>query len=95
MRTRVFLSPSQPQLIGKYPEDAEHIHVICNGTRAFTTGLPDLNACEQMEFVFYNTGTANVTVTGKLFSDGTKTHTIIPGASVSFVSNMKTMWLIG
>lgn len=96
MRTRVFLSPSQPQLVGKYPGKAEHIHVVCNATRSFTTALPDLNACEQMEFIIYNLASSagTVTVTGKLMSTGATSRVLNPGDIVTFVSDLKTTWLL-
>ena len=96
MRTRVFLSPSQSSLVGKYPPDAEHIHVVCVADRNMSLALPDLGGCEQMEFIVYNlsTNTGTVTVTGKLMSTGGTSHVLNPGDTVTFVSDLKTMWLL-
>jgi hypothetical protein len=96
MRTRVFLSPAQPQLVGKYQQKAEHVHVVCNASQAFSFSLPDLNTCENTEFVVYNLplSAGNVTVTAKLMSTGATFHVLAPGDTVTFVSDLKSMWLL-
>jgi hypothetical protein len=96
MRARVFISPSEPSIIGKFPKDAEHIHVVCTAPYDFSFALPDLGACEQMEFIVYNlpSNAGKVTVTGKLMSTGGYSHVLNPGDTVTFVSDLKTMWLL-
>ena len=96
MRTRVFLSPTQPQLIGKYSNKAEHVHVVCNASQAFSFALPDLSTCENTEFPVYNlpTSAGNVTVTAKLMSTGETSHVLAPGDTVTFVSDLKSMWVL-
>jgi hypothetical protein len=95
-RRRIFLSPTEPDLIGKYHRGAEHVHVICAAPQNFSFALPDLWSCEDVEFVVYNLSTSagTVTVTGSLMSTGGTSHTLNPGDTVTFVSDMKSMWLL-
>lgn len=96
-RVRVYLTPADTVLIGKYPQTAEHVHVECTSTSAFTVQLPDFKVCENRELIFYNVGAFSVTlraITGQLFSDGGSTHVLNSGDVVSVVSDMKTMWLL-
>jgi hypothetical protein len=93
-RARIFLSASQPQLVGKWNPGHEHIHVICNDTQAFTFALPDLDSAKDNEFIVYNVGTGLVTVTGKAMSTGATSHVLNPGDTVTFVSDLKSMWLL-
>ena len=93
-RARIFLSAAHPQLVGKYNPGHEHIHVICNDTQDFTFALPDLGSAKDNEFIVYNIGTGAVTVTGKAMSTGSTSHVLNTGDTVTFVSDLKSMWLL-
>jgi hypothetical protein len=100
MRTRCFLNPSDTRL--SFPQQAEHVHVVCNSAEAgFTVTLPDANMQESREFVFYNhpkTGAGNnvsvVPVSGQLINGKDTTHTLIPYDSATFVSDLRNNWLL-
>jgi hypothetical protein len=95
-RQRIFLSPSEPDLIGKCYSGAEHVHVICAAPSNFSFSLPDLWSAENVEYIVYNlsTNVGTVTVNGILMSTGETSHTLNPGDTVTFVSDMKSMWLL-
>ena len=98
-RIRVFLSPSDPLLVGKYHAQAKHIHVVCDSKNgAFSIALPDLRMCEVQEFIVYNapsSGAGNiVTITGTAMEGGGTSHALNPGDTVTLVSDLKTRWLL-
>jgi hypothetical protein len=102
MRTRVFLNPSDPVLVGKYSGDHEHVHVICDSSDApFTIQLPDLFQPEHKEFIFYNmpeNGTGNtvtiVTVSGQVMRINETSHALAALDTVGVVSDLKKRWLL-
>jgi hypothetical protein len=102
MRTRVFLTPSDNVLVGKYPQGADDVYVICDSTVAvFTVTLPDLFSPEHKEFIFYNMpedGVGNdVTVAciaGQMINVNQFSHVLAPFDSATFVSDMKKRWLL-
>lgn len=102
MRTRVFLSPSQPTLIGYYPDSAEHIHVVCDSSVApFTVILPDVFQCEHKEIIFYNlaeNGVGNpvtvVPVSGQQIRVNETSHVLANLDTACFVSDLKKRWLL-
>jgi hypothetical protein len=102
MRTRVFLNPSNNILVGAYPPDAEHIHVVLDSSNAdFTVQLPDVTLPEHKEFVFYNlpaSGAGNIVtllaVTGQLVMINDISHALNPYDTVSIVADLRNRWLI-
>jgi hypothetical protein len=102
MRTRVFLNPSNNVLVGKYPNDAEHVHVVCDSTSGeFPVTIPDLYSNEQREFIFYNVYESglgnNVTLAAsgnQIIGINGKTHILAPLDSLSMVSDLKKRWLL-
>jgi hypothetical protein len=102
MRTRIFLSFSDRDLEGKYPPDAEHIHITLDSSGGeFSVMLPDIGGSEQKEFIFYNVPSVgsgnNVAVYAKpgqyIYRDSDH-HDLVPGDSVGFTTNLKKNWLI-
>jgi hypothetical protein len=102
MRTRVFLNPSNNILVGSYPPDAEHIHVVLDSSNAaFTVQLPDATLAEHKEFVFYNypeNGVGNnvtlIPVTGQEIRVREFSHVLLPFDTVGAVSDLKKRWLL-
>lgn len=102
MRTRLFLSPSNNQLVGAYPADAEHIHIVCDTTDAeFTVQLPDANLPEHKELIFYNVPTSGtghnvhvIPVGGQTLANSAVEHILAPGDTVTFVGDLKNRWLL-
>jgi hypothetical protein len=102
MRTRVFLSPADIILSGKFPSTAEHVHVILDSTdSAFTVTLPDLIFQQDREFIFYNlpsSGAGNnvtiIPVGGQEIRIGEQSHVLAALDTVGFVSDMKSRWLL-
>jgi hypothetical protein len=102
MRTRVFLNPSNNILVGSYPADAEHIHVILDSSVApFTVALPDVTQPEHKEFVFYNypeDGVGNtvrvVPVSGQELRIREFYHDLAPLDTVGMVADLKNRWLV-
>jgi hypothetical protein len=102
MRTRVFLTPSDATLSGKYPASAEHVHIICDtSVAAFSVVLPDLLLAESREFIFYNLPENNVgnvltvyPVTGQVIGVSDLSHTLAAFDTVGFVSDLRKRWLL-
>lgn len=102
MRTRLFLSPSNNTLVGAFPFDAEHIHIVLNSASApFSVRLPDVKMPEHKEFIFYNipsSGNGNdVTiypVDGQKITVKDTSHILSPGDTVTFVADLRNTWLI-
>lgn len=102
MRTRVFLTPADNTLVGKFAEEHEHIHVICDSTiGAYSVILPDLFSPVHKEFIFYNlhtTGAGNAVTlrpqSGQTMDFTIVSHVVNPGDSVTVVSDMRGTWLL-
>jgi hypothetical protein len=102
MRTRVFLNPSNNVLVGAFPADAEHIHVIHDSSAApYTVVMPDVNSAEHKEFIHYNlpeNGVGNtvriVPVTGQEMRIREFYHDLAPLDTVGMVSDLKKRWLL-
>lgn len=101
-RTRIFLNHIDNTLIGKAYQAAKHVHVICDSYQApFSVNLPDLFIPENQEYIVYNipsSGSGNdVTITpisGQLIAGNTTSHILHPYDAVTFVSDLKSKWLI-
>jgi hypothetical protein len=91
MRQRLFISPSNPDIIGKVKPEAEHIHVVAICPYAMTLQLPDVGTSENVEIIVYNLleSVGILTVEGALMSTGSFTHDLNPGDTVTFVSSIK------
>jgi hypothetical protein len=101
MRVIINLSLPDHVLTGRYSQEGEHIHIICNSSAgAYTVNLPDLRTASNKEFIFYNPsalGNNNVTIAevfGYKFSNGARSHVLIPNDSATFVSDLNSMWLL-
>jgi hypothetical protein len=100
MRTRIFLNPSNKSLAG-YNVAADFIDAVCGSSiSGFSVTMPDLLIAQNKEFNFYNvcTGLGNtvkiLAVSGQRFSDGSSSYDLPPHQWASFVSDLKSMWLM-
>ncbi len=102
MRTRVFLNPSQNVLVGSYPQDAEHVHVVLDSSAsAFSVDLPDLFLPEHKEIIFYNVPSDGAghdvtinAISGQVILNSNTSHVLQPYDVVGFVSDLKSKWLL-
>lgn len=102
MRTRLFLNPSNNKLVGNYPPEAEHIHVVLDSSNAaFSIQLPDATIPEHKEYIFYNipsSGSGNdvtlLPVTGQFVINSDTSHVLKAGDTVSATADLKKCWLL-
>lgn len=102
MRTRVFLNPSNNQLVGAFPAESEHIHIVCDSaTAAFSIRLPDVKLPEQREFIFYNLPSSGaghavviIPVDGQKLIVNDTAHSLSPFDTVSAVADLRNTWLL-
>jgi hypothetical protein len=102
MRTRVFLSPENNALVGAFPSESEHIHIVCDSANAaFTVQLPDVKQPENREFIFYNLPSSGaghtvsiVPVSGQKLIVNDTAHSLSPFDTVSAVADLRNTWLL-
>jgi hypothetical protein len=98
MRTRVFLTPSDNTLVGKFGQEYEHIHVVLDTSKTgFIVQLPDCKFPEHKEFVFYNQGINNAVlkpVSGQFIKINGTSYTVSGGQTCTLVSDLKSTWLL-
>jgi len=101
MISRVFLSPSDTSLEGKYPSNSDGIHVILDSSALhFSVSLPDLRLPENKEFYFYNIPTTGSghdvtinTVNGQTINQSATSFIIPSTVTAIFTSDMVNRWV--